>query len=212
MKSLLDKVQTIFETATGSVYDIYYVLYKECLLKQENSGVILETILKEAAEKKIEENGCSTYIDDEIIEKTKYLYYNLLGESVTSLIRKNLEHAEFYQTLYHLIFESELFDCDEKMKAVLLYLLAEKIRPFPYYQAINMLEMTGDVYRETVQRLEPEIRKAMYILNRRFQSRTEEASQIYEILSGIENKEDQIVFLSVYTKLVQDFFEKRMKE
>lgn len=212
MKSLLNKIQTIFETATGSIYDIYYVLYKEYLLKQEKSGIILEMILKEAMEKKLEENGYSTYIDEEVIEKTKYLYYNLLGESVTSLIRKNLEHAEFYQTLYHLVFESELFDCDEKMKAVLLYLLAEKIRPFPYYQAVNILEMTGDAYKEKVQHLEPEIRKAMYMLNRRFQSRTEEASQIYEILSGIENKEDQIVFLSVYTKIVQDFFEKRIKE
>lgn len=63
--------------------------------------------------------------------------------------------------------------------------------------------MGSDEYKEAIQRLNPKIQKIINILNRNFKSRTEEASQIYEILSSLENRNDKIVLLSVYTNIIQ---------
>lgn len=63
--------------------------------------------------------------------------------------------------------------------------------------------MDSDEYKEAIQRLNPKIQKIINVLNRNFKSRTEEASQIYEILSSLENRNDKIVLLSVYTNIIQ---------
>ena len=63
--------------------------------------------------------------------------------------------------------------------------------------------MDPDEYKETIQRLNPKIQKIINVLNRNFKSRTEEASQIYEILSSLKNRNDKIVLLSVYTNIIQ---------
>lgn len=63
--------------------------------------------------------------------------------------------------------------------------------------------MDSDEYKEAIQRLNPKIQKIINVLNRNFKSRTEEASQIYEILSSLKNRNDKIVLLSVYTNIIQ---------
>lgn len=63
--------------------------------------------------------------------------------------------------------------------------------------------MPAEEYKATIQRLNPQIEKIINILNRRFATRTEEASQIYEIISSIEDKKDKIVLLAVYTNIIQ---------
>lgn len=63
--------------------------------------------------------------------------------------------------------------------------------------------MSNQEYREAIERIDSSIRKAVYMLNRDFASRTEEASQIFEIMSDLENKKDQIVFLAVIINLLK---------
>lgn len=85
----------------------------------------------------------------------------------------------------------------------MLYFLAERIPGIPYFQAVNLLKMPTDEYKAAIQRLNPQIRKIINIYNRRFSTRTEEASQIYEIMDSLENKNDKIVLLAIYTNIIQ---------
>ena len=127
----------------------------------------------------------------------------MLKSYVHSLVLKNLNEQDFYQKLYDVVFQSDIFPQDEKAQAILLCFLTEKLREIPYFQAVNLLEMDSDEYKEAIQRLNPKIQKIINVLNRNFKSRTEEASQIYEILSSLKNRNDKIVLLSVYTNIIQ---------
>ena len=68
----------------------------------------------------------------------------------------------------------------------------------------NLLEMSDDEYKKTTQRLKPQIDKILSILKRDFKSRTEAASQIYETISSLEDRNDKIVLLSIYTGMIQN--------
>ena len=73
----------------------------------------------------------------------------------------------------------------------------------PYYQVRNALSMSGEEYRSVAKCLRPQIERTIYMLNRGFRNRAEEASQIYDIFSEIDKREEQIVFLAILINIVQ---------
>lgn len=203
MEKVILKAQKIMENATGNVYDIYFVLFKECILDQEYPEQILHKILEEAQEHEFSDDETPEKVDKEKIKTTRNTYLRLLQEYVLVLTRENMEVAEFYRKLYNGVFKSGIFPEDEETQSILLCLLAEAIVEIPYYQANNMLSMTGAEYKNAVLRLRPQIQKVIYMLNRHFRSRTEEASQIYEVISRMDNREDKIILLSVLIYIIQ---------
>lgn len=203
MKNVFHKIQAICENATGNIYDIYFTLYRECLMDQCDGGIALQKILSEVQNVEFVDDGDSRCINEADVKEITDLYFDLLRIYVRTLARENLEETEFYKRLYEMVFESGLFPQKETIRGVLLYLLAEKIPEIPYFHATNLLKMTSEDYKEAVQRLRPYIDRAICVLNRHFKSRTEESSQIFEIISSLENREDKIVFLSVFINIIQ---------
>lgn len=204
MKNVIRQIQNICENATGNIYDIYYSLYKECMFNQPDPSDILQKIIIEMQNQESADERDAMYIDINYIDEIVDIYFDLLKAYVITLVHKNLEETEFYERLYKVVFESDLFLQEEKAQAIYLYLLSEKIPEIPYFQAKNLLEMDGEEYREAVQRLKPQIEKSIAVLNRHFKSRTQESSQIYKIIEEIDSREDRIVFLSVYTSIIQN--------
>lgn len=209
MEKMYNKIQVILDEATANIFDIYYILYTECICGQDNPEILLGYILNKVQGRQFEDSGEPINMEYDLIEETKFLYTDLLRECVISLVRKNLSEAEFYENLYKIVFQSAIFPEDKKSQSVLLYLLSEKVPGIPYFQAVNLLQMTAEEYKGIVKRLDPEINRALDVLNRRYKSRTEEASQIYEIFSSIEKREEKIVFLSVYTNIIQESFKEK---
>lgn len=203
MNNIINLIHEKCENATGNIYDIYYALYKDYLLGHDNPAFILQKLSEEVQHHEFKDDQNYNYICEEEIEKTGYLYFDLLKSYVHSLVLKNLNEQDFYQKLYSVVFQSDIFPQDEKTQAILLCFLTEKLREIPYFQAVNLLKMDSNEYKEAIQRLNPKIQKIINVLNRNFKSRTEEASQIYEILSSLKNRNDKIVLLSVYTNIIQ---------
>lgn len=204
MENITQIINEKCKNATGNIYDIYYALYKDCILGQDNPTFILQKLLEEVQQYNFEDDKNYNYISKTEIEETGYIYFELLRSYVHSLVLKNLNEEEFYSKIYNTIFQSDIFPQDEKKQAILLCFLAEKLPEIPYFHLNNLLEMSDADYKETTQRLKPLIEKIISLLNRGFKSRTEEASQIYEIMSSLENRTDKIVLLSVYTSIIQN--------
>jgi hypothetical protein len=200
---LLKKIDNICERATGNIYDIYYVLYTECILNQDNPSFMLQNILIKTQRQEFNEDGQSEFFKEFDVEEIRASYFDLLQQYVFVIIRENLEESAFYKKLYEGVFKSGIFPQELDIQVILLYFLGEEIRGIPYFQPVNLLEMTGEDYKKAIQCLEPQIERMIDILNRRFKSRTEEASQIYEVISTVENREDKIVLLSVLINIVQ---------
>ena len=205
MKNIENLIHEKCINATGNIYDIYYALYTDFLSEDKTNDFpsILQKLLEEVSQHEFEDDNNSKYISKEDIEETQHHYLELLSAYVHSIILDNLSESEFYSKLYNIVFQSDLFPQNKISQAIMLYFLAERIPGIPYFQAVNLLKMPTDEYKAAIQRLNPQIRKIINIYNRRFSTRTEEASQIYEIMDSLENKNDKIVLLAIYTNIIQ---------
>lgn len=203
MKEKCKKINDIIDHASGNVYDIYYELYKECIYKQDNPDERLHDILVKVQKRQFDEDEYSELICQDKVLEMHEMYFGLLREYVRMLARQDMGVKEFYQELYEKIFESDLFPKDMASQAILLFFLGEKILELPYHQVKDLIKMSREDYKKTVLKLRPQIDEAIYMFNRHFQTRSEESSQIYRILSEIETREEKVVFLSVVLNLLK---------
>ena len=205
MKNIENLIHEKCANATGNIYDIYYALYMDFLSedKTNHPSSVLQKLLEKVSQHEFEDDNNSKYISEEDIEENQHRYLELLSAYIHSIILDNLPESEFYSKIYNVIFQSDLFPQSKKSQAIMLYFLAERIPGIPYFQAVNLLKMPSDEYKAAIQRLNPQIRKIINIYNRRFSTRTEEASQIYEIMDSLTDKNDKIVLLAIYTNIIQ---------
>ena len=204
MEDIIKIINSKCEHATGNIYDIYYALYNDCLVAYSQPSIALQKIIEVVQQYQFEDDQNFSFITKAEIDETGYLYFDLLKTYVRSLTLQNLKETEFYEQLYNILFQSSIFPQDEKKQSILLCFLAEKLPEIPYFYADNLLEMSDSDYKKSIQRLNPQINKMFCVLKREFKSRTEAASQIYEIISSLESRDDKIVFLSLYTEIIRN--------
>lgn len=203
MDKIEQKMMDIMKNSSGNIYDVFLILYKECIKKQNNPEEMFQWVLKESQKYDFVDDDCPANMDMETVERIRENYYELLLQCVISFTKENLEESEFYKKVYKYVFESGLFPRDEETQAVLLSFLAKRMVEIPYYQVRNALSMSGEEYRSVAKCLRPQIERTIYMLNRGFRNRAEEASQIYDIFSEIDKREEQIVFLAILINIVQ---------
>lgn len=200
--SIQNKVNLILNTAQGNTLDICYTLYFEYVRSAEKPAEILQQILQ--FDNPIgTEDAPPEKIGDERRDQIGLKYYRLLREIVRFIANENFSSEEFYQSLYEHIFTSSLFPQNDEDRAVILWLLVDKIQEVPYYQAIGLLEKSNEEYRDAITRIKPQLKQAIHMLNRYFSSRTEETSQLVRISSEIKDNTDLIVFWSALHSLIQ---------
>lgn len=201
----LSKITEILENAKGNPLDIYATLYREYLLVSENPSRILQQILQfDKHPVGSEDDDSPEVMSIEQEWDIKRNYYILARELVRVLARENLSVDEFYQKLHAQIFTSKLFPDNEYVKIVLLKLLGEELPILPYFQASELLPMTNEEYQAAAERVDSQVNQALHMLNRNFDSRTEEASQLYRLAAEILNKEDQIVYWSIVVTILKE--------
>ncbi len=201
----IEKIDEILENAKGNPLDIYATLYQEYLLGSEKPSAVLQQILQFCAHPVGSEDDDSPEImSNEQEWAIKRNYYTLAREIVRMLAKNNLSVEKFYEKLYIQIFASELFPDNAHVKIVLLKLLAEELPILPYFQASELLSMTNEDYQDAVNRVDAQVTQALHMLNRNFDSRTEEASQLCRIADEILNKEDQVVYWSMLVSILKE--------
>lgn len=178
---------------TRSVIDRYTEIYRK-LLSVENM------MNYSVFQKIIEVSDGISPADSDSVDKNPLVrdignqYYLLLKGLVQSISRLNPVPEEFYEKLYKSIFQSDVFPQKDAERGVILYLLSESITGLPYYRANDPVKLENDAFNEIVKELKDELKKALYILNDRFDSRAEEASQLCDIADSIEEREKKSVF------------------
>lgn len=201
-----DHITTVNEIleAKGNPLDICAVLYQEHLLTSEEPWKVLQQILQfDAHPIGSEDDDSPAIMTPEQETLIKRNYYRLAREITCALARENLPPDEFYEKLYHRIFASDLFPNDEKVKIVLLKILSEDAIEVPYFQAKELLSMGTEDFQAAVERVENHVTQALHMLNRRFDSRTVEASQLCRIASEIADKDDQVVYWAVVISILK---------
>ncbi|MBP3195664.1 MAG: hypothetical protein J6N21_01490 [Butyrivibrio sp.] len=180
-------------TTERSIVDAYVFLYKKLLsARNEKDYLVLQQII---------ENSHFSFdkeaVSSELEEKTMILgakYFGFMQEYVHLIARDNPCQEAFYQQIYNEFFCSDLFKLSDMEYGIILFFLSRSVRGLPYYQAVDTVKMSDEQFSETADAIRPELNKAYYMLDDRFDSLTEEASQLYNISEKIEDKNKVIVF------------------
>ena len=198
------KIDNILE-AKGNPLDIYAALYQEHLLTSEDPSAVLRKILQfDAHPIGAEDDNSPDIMSSEDENRIKRSYYRLTREVTRVLAMENLPTDEFYKKLYSRIFDSDIFPDDKNVKIVLLRILAEDAIEVPYFQAEQTLDMDNEDFQTAVERVDHYITQALHMLNRHFDSRTMEASQLCRIASEISDEDDRIVYWAVIISILKD--------
>lgn len=189
------RIQDILSSAPGHPLDIYHTLYTEFLKGSDHPGSVLREIIQYTGDVGSEDDAPSL-MDMDDAKRISNRYTDLLSEISFALMADNPTEEDFYQKLYGHVFASELFPQDEQSQTVILYTISQLCVGLPYFQLIEPTKMSDEEYRERTTDLMPQIVWALHILNRRLNSRTEEASQICLAAESIPDRLNRIVFWS----------------
>lgn len=211
MSQEIEKVQEIMKTAQGNSLDVYYSLLTDYLLKSDDPESLFAVILSTPRMPFSEDPGPSNFIGEAIREEVIEKYAQLLNDTVERQAEDNPNQDDFYKNLYYIVFRSKVFPDDIHTQTVLLYLLSEETVLIPYYQAVNLLIMENDEFHDNIRRLFPQFQQAAHMLNRRFKSRTEEASQLWEISQQLKSEQEQIVYWAVLISMIRTSVIKSIK-
>lgn len=194
-KTNTEKLNRQLKESVGFKIDVFNSIYKEHVENSESPEEALRIIVEFDDEIGSKDNDSAKFNKEEI-RKTQNILWPLLRELIRAVIREDLEVDEFYKKLYKVVFCSDLFPKDELTHAVLLKMISEDAGELPYFKLSNALDLSQEELSETVDSIVPWLKRAMTVLNRQFEKRTTETSQLWNIASELEPKE-QIVFWSV---------------
>ena len=194
-KNYSERLQNVLKESNGFKTDVYNILFKEHIETSDCPGEVLQAILEFDDEIGSEE-GESSFFDKEKIQNTQNHYWPLLHEIIKTIVRENLEINAFYDKLYKMTFQSELFQTDDLTHAVLLEMISEGAGELPYFQIKNTLDLSQDDFSDAVDSIVPWLNRAMVVLNREFNTKTARISQIWNIAQELDS-EKQIVFWTV---------------
>lgn len=192
----------ILDEAQGNRTDVYLTLFQEYVKASDAPWQIVKLIIENGNQVGTDDNLPSQISHDKY-QETIQLYQNLLHETVRVIAQKNMSEDDFYICLYQSIFSSELFPKEDEQCAVLLEILSEKIPELPYVQMQNLLEMSDETFKKTTDELNPQLRKAIYVLNRHLRSKTEETSQLWEIANTLGDRDHQIVYWAMIISIIR---------
>lgn len=117
-----------------------------------------------------------------------------------NLINSNTSESEFYKKLWKKFNDKDLFTNSDDRTALLLSLWLD-VR-IPYFQLSEGCSMENDEFREYLNQLSSEIRKARFIIYKKMQQRTQRISLLMELAESITDKTKRIVFWTYVTSLL----------
>lgn len=206
-----ERVCEIINNIGTNVLDVYFQLVSECLKGTTNPEQRFRYIVEIVQGKTFSKKGESLYVSESIINNNADQYTKELVDYIRMLSERNYTVDEFYVILYRHVFNGELYPKETAIQSYLLYLLAERTPGIPYYQTENLLKLSNEEYKAIVDRIQPQIQKAIAMLNRHFESKTEETSQLYYISQDIASDEDRIVYWSVVMNIMRIIGGKKAK-
>lgn len=119
-----------------------------------------------------------------------------LGQRIlANLIKKNVTEEEFYADLWNRLMDDVLSGGRESQVMLLTrFWMDQRI---PYYQLPEGCTMGNDEYRAAMDKIEPQVKKATFIIHAGLSQKTQKASLLMDVAEEIEDRDARAVFWAV---------------
>ena len=118
----------------------------------------------------------------------------LLDSSIRVAMNVKMDEDTFYKQLWENIVCNSLFSTEEERLFALYYIMIDK--KIPYFTITNGLAMENKRYQSLMEDYESIIQKIKFILAVKFDQRTQEASNLLDILLAFDDYDVQVMLLS----------------
>ncbi|NIB41472.1 hypothetical protein HBA55_17855 [Pseudomaricurvus alkylphenolicus] len=132
-------------------------------------------------------------ISDKDKEELKASYGKISDEMLASLIDRNLSSEEFYSELWGII--SNPFFSNELKRAFVLYNMLMDKR-IPYFNVSEGVKMNDDEFRDISASIATEKANVRFLLTRKFKQKTQQASNLLDVLSSVDDIKRKTVLLA----------------
>ncbi len=199
----INETKQFLECAAGNYSDICAKYYSDFLKNEENISMAAEKLaylLKWDYSSTKEKAVNVLYSQDEYAISIKKSS-EIIEKIVDNMVNNNVDETVFYETLWKTISEKGLFPSDIDCIGAIIFLFASP--KIPYFQLEEGLKMEDETFQLKSMDMIRQIQKAIYILNRGYEQKTEVASQLMKILLELDDIDKQTVFLANILGLIE---------
>lgn len=157
------------------------------------------------------------YFSEEEYEQAYDSIRPIISTLLNNLVEENVPAEQFYTRMWGSISNKDFFPSEVECICAILYVLASPL--IPYYQMKAPVQMDNEKFHEIGKIIRPQVKKALFALNRKYRQRTEMSSQLIFILDEIDDVEQRIVFMAklighyqMREKRILDILKKYKKE
>lgn len=184
------------EHITGSLPDIcaevfYHFLKEDSSNATQNFQSFLELWPDIDTDQTVE---VEKYFSEEEYEGTFKSIQPVISTLLNNQVEENAPADLFYTRMWGSISNKDLFPSEVECICAILYVLASPL--IPYYQMKDPVRMDNEKFNEIGELIKPQVKKALFALNRKYRQRTEVSSQLVFILEEIDDVEQRIVFMA----------------
>lgn len=135
-----------------------------------------------------------TYFTATQIQTLQKEFDSLLDGILNKLLSKHLDKSDFYRELWKNIESDVLFD-EEEQKIYALYRIWIDGR-IPYFQIGDGVKMSNEEFRKSIEAVENLIHEIAFILNCKFEQKTERSSLLIDVLNRCKDEKEKAVVLA----------------
>lgn len=214
-----NKLRQYLEHITGSLPDICAeVFYRFLKENSSNAAQDLQRFLELWPDVDTDQTvEAGKYFSEEEYENAFKFIQPVISKLVNNLVEENVPVDQFYARMWDSISNKDFFPSDVECICAILYVLASPLTP--YYQMKDPVQMDNEKFNAIGEIIQPQVRKALFALNRKYRQRTEVSSQLIYILDEINDVEQRIVFMAklighyqMREKRLRDMLEKYKKK
>jgi hypothetical protein len=132
-------------------------------------------------------------INDNEKERLQEVYGKISDEMLNALVGQNLEVNEFYKQLWEVI-NNPFFNKPNAKEYVFYNILMDN--QIPYFHVDEGLKMANDEFKGINENIYTLRAEARFILKRKFDQRTQQASNLIDLFDKVENKDEKIVLMA----------------
>lgn len=199
-----------FYTYTGSAFDICSEIYEQIVAApQENRVNMFSTACKLYGRVTSDESYevCSSGISKDRQNELKSTYGEIVDTLFESCLKRavasNLVEEQLYEMVWESVVNNSIFDTDETRKFALYYILID--RRVPYFRIEMGLSVDNKDYQAMIRTLDQDIQKMRFVLAFDFEQKTQEASNLLDIILKQPDYQHQVVLLArLVTELKKD--------
>lgn len=142
-----------------------------------------------------DEKEVDAFFTAQQLQKYEKEYSGLIDAVLNKLVMRHCEKDEFYKELWESIMKSDVV-CDGKNEKIYAIGRIWSDAKIPYFQVKDGIKMSDEEFSDIINKNKELLQEVTFILNCKYEQRTEISSMLLEVLERCNNSKEKAVVMA----------------